>query len=166
MADIFLSYKREDRDKVRPLVEALAAQGWSVWWDTRIGAGETWDRVIEAELAAAKCVVVVWSKLSVESDWVRAEAHEGRERKCLVPIAIEGVTPPSIFKMMQATDLTRWRGNADDLSFSHLCDGIGRIAGSAKGLTLARNEKREAPQARKTEDVGETTSGVIRQRAG
>ena len=66
MADIFLSYKREDRDKVKLIVEALQAKGWTVWWDTRIGAGESWDQVIEAQLKAAKCVLVVWSKRSVE----------------------------------------------------------------------------------------------------
>ncbi len=127
MADIFLSYKREDREKVRPLAEALEGKGWSVWWDTRIGVGETWDKVIETELAAAKCVVAVWSRMSIDSDWVRAEAHEGRERKCLVPVTIEGVTPPSIFKMMQATDLTHWSGKAGDPQFVHLCDGIERL---------------------------------------
>jgi len=127
MADIFLSYKREDRDKVRPLVEALQAQGWSVWWDTRIGAGETWDQVIEAELSAAKCVVVAWSKRSIESDWVRAEAHNGRERRCLIPIILEGVTPPSIFKMIQATDLSDWKGDRDDPNFAYVCAGIARL---------------------------------------
>ncbi len=50
MTDIFLSYKREDREKVRPLVEALQAQGWPVWWDTRIGVSETWDAVISGIL--------------------------------------------------------------------------------------------------------------------
>jgi len=127
MADIFLSYKREDRDKVRPLVEALQAQSWSVWWDNRIGAGETWDQVIEAELRAAKCVLVVWSKRSIESDWVRAEAHDGRERKRLIPIIVEGVTPPSIFRMIQATDLSSWKGELDDPNFSHVCAGIARL---------------------------------------
>jgi hypothetical protein len=112
MADIFLSYKREDRDKVRPLVEALQAQGWSVWWDTRIGVGETWDKVIETELAAAKCVVVVWSRRSVDSRWVRSEAHEGLERGCLVPVIIEGAKPPLAFKLVQSTDLTHRRGEA------------------------------------------------------
>ena len=129
MADIFFSYKREDREKVRPLVEALQTKGWSVWWDTRIGSGETWDRVIEAQLAVAKCVVVVWSKRSINSDPVRGEANEGRERRCLIPVTIEGVTPPLIFRMMQATDLTRWHGNPDDPDFLHVCEGIERVAG-------------------------------------
>jgi len=131
MADIFCSYKREDREKIAPLVEALQAHGWSVWWDNRIGAGETWDQVIEAELKAAKCILVAWTKRSIESDWVRAEAHEGRERKCLIPIILEGVTPPSIFKMIQATDLSHWRGAQNDPSLLHVFAGITRLLGQA-----------------------------------
>lgn len=127
MADIFLSYKREDREKVRPLVDALQARGRTVWWDSRIGAGETWDQVIEAELRAAKCVLVIWSKRSIESDWVRAEAHDARDRRCLIPIIIENVTPPSIFKMLQATDLSAWAGDRDDPNFAHVCAGIDRL---------------------------------------
>jgi tetratricopeptide (TPR) repeat protein len=127
MADVFLSYKREDRDKVRPLVDSLLGRGWSVWWDNRIGAGESWDQVIEAELKAAKCVLVVWSKRSIESDWVRAEAHDARDRRCLIPVIIDGVTPPSIFKMLQATDLSSWKGDRDDPNFAHVCAGIARL---------------------------------------
>ena len=33
MSHIFLSYASEDRERVRPLAEALSQQGWSVWWD-------------------------------------------------------------------------------------------------------------------------------------
>ena len=43
MADVFVSYARADREIVRPIVTLLEAQGWSVWWDTRIGGGDRWD---------------------------------------------------------------------------------------------------------------------------
>ena len=33
MADIFVSYASDDRDRVQSLVEALEAEGWTVWWD-------------------------------------------------------------------------------------------------------------------------------------
>jgi hypothetical protein len=33
MADVFVSYKAEDRRRVKPLVDALEADGYSIWWD-------------------------------------------------------------------------------------------------------------------------------------
>ena len=39
MGDVFVSYKAEDRKRVRPLDEALEAEGLGVWWDARIGGG-------------------------------------------------------------------------------------------------------------------------------
>jgi adenylate cyclase len=65
VSDIFLSYAREDRERARRVVDALVSKGWSVFWDPRIVPGETWDDTIQAELAAARCVVVLWSQNSV-----------------------------------------------------------------------------------------------------
>ena len=89
MADIFISYAKKDREKVEPIANALTKQGWSVFWDRTIPGGKTWDEVIEEELDAARCVVVVWSKISIKSRWVRAEAEEGLHRNILVPVSIE-----------------------------------------------------------------------------
>ena len=41
MSDIFLSYASEDRERVRPVAEALGRQGWEVWWDRDIPPGQT-----------------------------------------------------------------------------------------------------------------------------
>jgi hypothetical protein len=44
MADIFISYKKEDAGRVIRMVEALRAEGSDVWWDHGIKAGSEWDR--------------------------------------------------------------------------------------------------------------------------
>ena len=62
MADIFISYAREDRQKAEQLAHALECQGWSVWWDRTIPTGKSFDKVTQEALDAAQCVVVLWSK--------------------------------------------------------------------------------------------------------
>jgi TolB-like protein len=106
MADVFISYATEDRERVKPIVEAIEDAGFSVWWDRRIGLGASFDREIERELDAARCVVVVWSAGSVESDWVRNEAQEGLDRGVLVPLVIDDVRPPLAFRRAQTAALS------------------------------------------------------------
>ncbi len=105
-ADVFLSYSSKDRDKVRPIVAALEDAKLSVWWDREIGAGAVFERKIEEALDTAKCVVVVWSHDSVQSDWVRAEAHEGLARGVLAPVIIDDARPPLAFRQTHHLKIT------------------------------------------------------------
>jgi hypothetical protein len=91
VSDIFLSYAREDLPRVKPVVDALAARGWSVWWDRTIQPGQVFARVIQAVLDEARCVIVLWSRDSVESDWVQSEADEGQRRGVLIPVLLDDV---------------------------------------------------------------------------
>lgn len=110
MADIFLSYKREDQTTARSLAEAFEAQGWSVWWDPRLQAGEHFDDVIEAALQEARCVVVLWSSRSIRSQYVKDEASYALKLGKLVPVAIEAVEPPFRFQGLHTVDLSGWNG--------------------------------------------------------
>lgn len=113
MNDIFLSYTEQDRDTARQIAEVLGSAGWSVWWDRRIPAGETWRNVLEHALEEMRCMVVLWSAKSIESEWVYEEASEGRRQGKLVPVLIEKVRPPAGFREIQAADLTGWGGSPD-----------------------------------------------------
>jgi hypothetical protein len=84
MADIFISYKREDLEKVRPLAEILENKGWSVWGDPKLRGGKPFSQDIERALSEARCVIVVWSNKSIDSYWVAAEATKGLNRDILV----------------------------------------------------------------------------------
>ena len=124
MPDVFISYAREDHERARVLAGALEARGWSVWWDRKIVAGQSFDHAIERQLESAGSVVVLWSEHSVESEWVRNEAAAAAERDTLVPVLIDPVRLPLEFRRRHAADLTRWTGNPDDTEFLALCDGI------------------------------------------
>ena len=91
MADVFLSYSSRDRERARNVAEELRTHELSVWWDRELLAGKAFDQSIQAELDAARCVVVLWSSESVGSTWVRAEASRAQERGILVPALIEPV---------------------------------------------------------------------------
>lgn len=104
-ADVFVSYAREDLPRVKHLVGMLEAQGWSVFWDRQILPGQQWSSLLEEKLAAAKAVLVVWSRSSVQSEWVKAEAMAARERGILVPVRIDAAQIPLPFGLIQTADL-------------------------------------------------------------
>ena len=108
MADVFVSYARSDKARVAPLVAAIEANGWTVWWDPEISPGQEFDRQIAQELKAATAVLVVWTPHSVESRWVRGEAREGAERGILVPIRFERADLPIDVRTLHTTDFDDW----------------------------------------------------------
>ena len=138
MSDIFISYAREDLDRARRLASALESRGWSVWWDRRIVAGQTFDQTIERELESARSVVVLWSKDSIESEWTKNEATVAAERNVLVPALLDDVRIPLEFRRKQTANLIDWDGDASHEGFQALCEGIaGRIG--APSLTTQTN---------------------------
>lgn len=106
MADIFVSYSREDRARVEPLVAQLEGAGYSVWWDRQIQGGTVFSQKIEREIQTSDLVIVVWSEASLKSQWVTDEAEIGKQQNKLLPIALEGTQPPIGFRQIQSIELT------------------------------------------------------------
>lgn len=155
MPDIFISYASQDTARVRPLVNRLASEGWDIWWDREIISGQLWESAIEKAVATARCMVVIWSERSVESDWVRTEAAEGLARDCLVPVLIDPVVPPLRFRQLHCRRLTGWPDGHDPHELDGLvADITARLARTtprvatpaapAPGLALEAAERRPA----------------------
>jgi TIR domain/Bacterial Ig-like domain (group 2) len=148
MADIFLSYANEDREAARAVAGLLESAGCSVWWDRRIPAGRTWRSMIEEALREMRCMVVLWSTHSVESDWVKEEAEEARALGRLIPVLIELVKPPVGFRSIQAADLINWDGSRDSLGARQLIADIESLMGNPPPRKLSDAE--EAPREKQT----------------
>lgn len=158
MADVFVSYKAEDRRRVRPLVEALEAEGFSLWWDERIGGGDEWRRSIEEHLSEALCVIVVWSRRSIalEGQFVRDEAMRAQRSGTYLPVTIDKIEPPLGFGERQAISLVRWRGDRGDRRFRAIVAAVRAIS---SGETPAPFQNAR-PLARRTV-IGAAGAGIV-----
>lgn len=128
MAEVFLSYCREDQAVARHFAEGLEREGFSVWWDQELNAGEAFDQVTERALDEARAVMVLWSRKSVESRWVRAEATQASLKNNLVPVMIQPCRRPIMFELTQTAELLDWNGDLSDPRWRSLIDGLRRMS--------------------------------------
>jgi formylglycine-generating enzyme required for sulfatase activity len=161
VADIFISYKREDKATVEQIVSRLKDEGYSVWWDAILEGGEDFGSSIAKEIDAAKCVIVIWSKTSVGSKWVYAEATEADSQGKLVPVTVEPcrVRPP--FNVLHTFELLDGAGGQNASAWKALFDRV-----RAFGAVPA--DGTESPQAVSgaTEMPGDGTYAFVRLPAG
>jgi hypothetical protein len=153
-SQVFISYAKEDRGRAEELAAQLESKGWSVWWDRQIPPGRTFDDVIEEALTQSRCVIVLWSRHSVASRWVRTEASVAADRGILVPALIEEVSIPLEFRRLQAANLIDWHGEPDTEELSHLIETVGRLLSpgpattpTPQRLTLPRAARQAARRA-------------------
>ncbi len=152
MPHIFLSYNRDDQEAAKQFVQGFEAAGLTVWWDATLRAGEAYDEITENALREARAVVVIWSKRSVASRWVRAEATLAQRLGTFIPCMIEPCERPILFELTQTADLTRWTGEPDDMPWLRFVEHVkahvhrpeGEKSGSRPRQTIAR--PKVAPQ--------------------
>lgn len=113
MADVFISYARPDAATAKAVAAALRASSRSVWFDQDLPAHRSYSEVIEEQLEAATAVVVLWSKDSAASQWVRSEANRARETGRLVQLRLDDTRLPMPFDQIQCADLRNWSGRTD-----------------------------------------------------
>ncbi len=120
MADVFISYAREDEPIARRAAKAFQSAGLNVWWDADLPAHRTYSEIIERNLEEAHAVVVLWSKTAAKSQWVRAEADFARNANKLVQAKLDGTLPPLPFNQIQCADLKGWRGSSSHAGWAKL----------------------------------------------
>lgn len=104
---VFISYAPPDIAHARKADLMLRQHGYEVFLDRDIKPGVNFQRAIADALDASDVVIVLWSKASVGSDFVKLEASEGGRRGVLVPVLLDGAYPPLEYRNYQAIDLSR-----------------------------------------------------------
>jgi len=156
MTDIFFSYSSKDRERVRPVREALVTQGFDVFWDQTVPTGLDRDTWIRQHLNRAKCVLVFWSGNSVASDNVRHEAMVAKQHGKLVPVILDPLRAqqfPMGLYAAEGANLGSWDGDAADTSWINLQHEIEakltplwvrRITDALEAELVAERARREA----------------------
>jgi hypothetical protein len=149
MSDVFISYSREDLASAESVAVTLEERGLSVFWDRSIEIGAAFERIIEKELSSAHVVVVLWSRDSVESEWVRAEAAEAVDRGVLVPAALDASSLPLRYRNMQTADLSNWRpGQVDNEHDRFIKTIVSKARSEVMGATSVVERQPGAPKLR------------------
>lgn len=142
MTKVFLSYDRDDQTLARKIADLLEAAGHSVWWDRHIKGGAQFSEQIDHALEGAEAVVVLWSKRSIASPWVRDEAAVGRDSGRLVPVSIDKCIPPLGFRQYQTIDLSNAGKLSHDSDIAEVDDALRSIASDGAERT-GRNASRQ-----------------------
>jgi biotin carboxyl carrier protein len=146
MADVFVSYKKEDINRINPLVKGLEANGFTVWWDYQIETGTDWWESIVKEISIARCVVGCWSINSVRenkafaSNYVSEEHDLGASK--LAPVLFDEGRIPVPYKHVEAANLIDWSGDQEHGEWRNLLTRIERLA--TPNWVTARFRQQEA----------------------
>jgi hypothetical protein len=117
MADIFLCYSEKDTERAKQVGQALHAFGWSVWWPEL--AGGEWSEEAIHEINAVECVVVLWSKPSIQVS-IEVMADIAVRRDLFVQAILEDVDVPERFRGLPCANLTGWAGDTGAQGFRDL----------------------------------------------
>ena len=112
MPDVFISYAREDREKAESIAECFTSIGYDVWWDLESFPGSNFANNIEAVIRGAEAVIVLWSQVSINSDFVVADAKLALEEDVYIPVSLDGVSVPLPFGVRHIHGLEDWDGSA------------------------------------------------------
>ena len=164
MKDVFLSYASADRERARRLVKALEASGLTVWWDRELDVGQTYDEAIQTQLESSRCVVVLWSRSSVDSHWVKAEAQDAKERNRLYPAFLDPVKPPLEYRYVNGVDLSGWDGSPKHPELVRLLQALrSRTSRPLSPDTAAAVLPKRAAQTPQTRQMPQATDTAPRQ---
>jgi len=142
MADVFLSYARQNAVIARRIAETLRKSGYSVWFDEQLPAHRPYSDVIAAELESAAGVVVIWSHAAAQSQWVRSEANRAREKGTLVQTRADDVRLPMPFDQIQCANLQSWKGDEASSGWQSVITSVAALVHSDSAAAVSSDAVR------------------------
>ncbi len=99
----FVSYSREDEDRVRILAKELENKGFDVWLDVLdIKPGEEWGKALEIAIKNAGAFLVVLTPSAANSPFVRNEITMAQdERLPVIPVKMDACDIPLQIRALQ-----------------------------------------------------------------
>jgi TIR domain len=93
---IFVSYSSQEPELAEELEALLTGEGYAVWWDNLLSAGQAFHEEIENQLDLADAVIVIWTAQSISSTWVTGEAAYANRRGKLITLRTRDLDPQDI----------------------------------------------------------------------
>lgn len=144
--DVFISYKREERSLMHLVSEKLKSLGYVVASDEQIERNDYFPDAIDQMIHDARITIVLWTKLSVDSPWVKKEAQRAVEleqeddtKNAFLGIIVEPLKLPMYFIDENQFDIS-------DVSFE--TTGLQKIAAEIANVigTPSLSERKDARQ--------------------
>lgn len=160
MADIFISFRTGDADRVQPIYDGLVARGLTVFWSNAIPTGApNYQAIIEEELREAGVVLVLWTHASVQSEPVLQECLQALRYGKLIQAILDDDIPPIRFPMeipfkAQKAILVDWVGDIEHREWRKLNESID-----------ARIEFRRSPEYKTSLEYGQILLDRLRERS-
>jgi len=124
--DIFFSYSRRDKNNIQWYINALKNNGHNVFIDKKMRPSIDFRPEIFTMISECKYLFVLWSKNSIESEWVFKEVREAiKKNKIIIPAIIHNVRPPEEFSHINAVDLSTWEGNTSHSEWKKIIELLG-----------------------------------------
>lgn len=170
IVDLFVSYKRENRNWVKQLVLAFQEHSWGVRWDQDLPYGADYPKVLCEWVATARGVVLVWSAGFIDDDrWLSRETERHWEQGTLFIVRADDSPLSNRFKGIQAGDFTKWSGQSKSPDFQKLLKsvsnklrvstGSGRETARAGSYSPDKPVFDASPESRPTAEAGLVQSG-------
>lgn len=95
-AEVFISYSHKDGALTKALVDKLDSKRITAWFDRGLIAGQPYRDVLKKRIETTKAVLVIWTKNSINSDWVIAEADLASQHGKLICLLDQELTVSDI----------------------------------------------------------------------